>query len=266
MQLQQQLLTTPQSTPSINKKNCNAHPLSNPNHPGRVHRHTDKLPSRINQSESVKCKNDTVSSPNSHKNVNKPHKVHPLSNPNHPGRLHRHTDKLPNGINQGESVGCGKPSNSHKNANKPHKVHPLSNPNHPGRVHRHTDKLPSPIMPITGNGSVEHSQIVICPGNGIPERIVCGMRLNPKHHNVHPLSNPNHPGRVHRHTDKLPSPITGSSGENTVCKRNEPKKIVCTMSLNQQPHRFYPLSNPIQVHKKSSNETICVFKEAVVSC
>jgi len=204
MQLQQQLLTTPQSTPSINKKNCNAHPLSNPNHPGRVHRHTDKLPSRINQSESVKCKNDTVSSPNSHKNVNKPHKVHPLSNPNHPGRLHRHTDKLPNGINQGESVGCGKPSNSHKNANKPHKVHPLSNPNHPGRVHRHTDKLPSPI--------------------------------------------------------------TGSSGENTVCKRNETKKIVCTMSLNQQPHRFYPLSNPIQVHKKSSNETICVFKEAVVSC
>jgi len=134
----------------------------------------------------------------------KHHNVHPLSNPNHPGRLHRHTDKLPNGINQSESVGCGKPSNSHKNANKPHKVHPLSNPNHPGRVHRHTDKLPSPI--------------------------------------------------------------TGSSGENTVCKRNEPKKIVCTMSLNQQPHRFYPLSNPIQVHKKSSNETICVFKEAVVSC
>ena len=262
MQLQQDLINTPSQSTPLNCNNDKVHPLVNPNHPGRIHRKTDKLPQGINRSKSEGQQNKSSKPQHAHK----PHNIHPLSNPNHPGRVHRHTDKLPNGINQGESVGCGKPSNSHKNANKPHKVHPLSNPNHPGRVHRHTDKLPSPIMPITGNGSVEHSQIVICPGNGIPERIVCGMRLNPKHHNVHPLSNPNHPGRVHRHTDKLPSPITGSSGENTVCKRNETKKIVCTMSLNQQPHRFYPLSNPIQVHKKSSNETICVFKEAVVSC
>ena len=238
MHAQQELVNTTQS--SSNKKmnttfinNCigRVHPLSIPNHPGRFHRNTDRLPKGINLSGSV-----------DHKNKSK-QPVHPLSNPNHPGRVHRNVDNLPKVINQNESEECKTAASfpNHQDkvpSHKAHKFSTLPNANHPGRIHRKMDKQPKGINQMT---SVE------CKNNA-------GKPFH-KAHRIHPLSNPNHPGRVHRkHQDKVPRGI--HQCKPVKCKNNASPSN--TQQLSKHHHR---------VHKKNTMSiSYTVLSIPIASC
>ena len=239
MQLQQELINTPSQSTPLNCNNDKLHPLVNPNHPGRIHRKIDKLPQGINRSKSEGQQNKSSKPQHAHK----PHNIHPLSNPNHPGRVHRHTDKLPNGINQSESVKCKNNTARASNAHKNEHIHPLSNPNHPGRIHRNTERLPKVTVhsiPIKSNPNTkDNGNPMICKVQNAPVKITCRMPIN---HPSHPLSNPNHPGRIHRNTESLPK---------------------CVNEL-----RTHPLCNPShpgRIHRKNEHLP-CIYKDQILTC
>ena len=229
------------------------HPLSNPNHPGRVHRKVDKLPKGINQKESVEYK---ITAPLSHYQEKGPshkaHKIHPLSNPNHPGRIHRKMDKQPKGINQMASVKCK--NNTGKPFHKAQRIHPLSNINHPGKGNRKINHLPSV-------GDLETGYTRCVNGNRMKptiQRHARAMKMKnnkPMKLHIHPLSDCNHPGRVHRkHQDKVPNGIHQ-------CKPVKYKNNTSSSHIHHLPKHHH------KIHKKNTMSiSFTVLPTPITSC